>query len=472
MREKYFLVLDIGKTNIKIHVLDSDQHSKKVYTKKNSVINSGPYPHVNIDDIWQWVIEVLNSITRVYCIDSIVVSTHGATAVLFDPEQPNGLALPVLDYEFQGVEEFDHEYNVIRPEFYESFSPSLPGGLNIGRQLFWLEKKFARQFENVKSILLYPQYWVWRLTGQLTSECTSLGCHTDLWSPTKNRFTAFAKARGWDALFPPRVDAWEVVSQVSADVVDLTGLPKECKVHGGVHDSSASFLRFIPHYKNRDFCVMSTGTWVIGMSKGGDPLTLHQDKDMLANVDVEGELVRCIRFMGGREYSEICDFVGNPNDKPLSQARVQHLIDNDIFAVPNFSNGSGPFGKKQPEVIGHCSDGPALASLYCALMMNYCADLLNANNEIVITGSFIQNPILCEVFAQLRAGQPLKLARDTGGTVRGAALLANWPSEPNVSLDNGQASQLSGLTTYQETWLKLATTPNTDTLNEREAHQS
>jgi sugar (pentulose or hexulose) kinase len=35
----------------------------------------------------------------------------------------------------------------------------------------------------VAHILLYPQYWSWRLSGVMATEVTSLGTHTDLWRP-------------------------------------------------------------------------------------------------------------------------------------------------------------------------------------------------------------------------------------------------------------------------------------------------
>jgi len=42
------------------------------------------------------------------------------------------LALPILDYEYDGVSECKDEYGTARPAFSESFSPRLPQGLNLG----------------------------------------------------------------------------------------------------------------------------------------------------------------------------------------------------------------------------------------------------------------------------------------------------------------------------------------------------
>ena len=55
---KNCLVLDVGKTNVKIHVLDDRQRSLATYTKDNQTLNSVPYPHADVDGIWQWMIDV------------------------------------------------------------------------------------------------------------------------------------------------------------------------------------------------------------------------------------------------------------------------------------------------------------------------------------------------------------------------------------------------------------------------------
>ena len=132
------LVLDVGKTNVKIHVLDDRQRSLTTYTKDNQVLKASPYPHADVDGIWQWMMEVFRTCSAEYEIEAIAVSAHGATAALVDSTLPgNGLALPIMDYEWPGVESPSDSYEQLRPPFQETYSPGLPGGLNIGRQLAW-----------------------------------------------------------------------------------------------------------------------------------------------------------------------------------------------------------------------------------------------------------------------------------------------------------------------------------------------
>ncbi|WP_244629472.1 MULTISPECIES: hypothetical protein [unclassified Brucella] len=73
------------------------------------------------------------------------------------------LALPVLDYEFDYPAEIRTAYAAIKPDFHDTFSPSLSLGLNLGAQLHFLKTVFPANFARTHFIFTYPQYWAWRL---------------------------------------------------------------------------------------------------------------------------------------------------------------------------------------------------------------------------------------------------------------------------------------------------------------------
>ena len=77
------------------------------------------------------------------------------------------------------------------------------------------------------------------------------------------------------------------------DICDETGLSTECRVYPGVHDSNASLLRHMKGRGSDPFTVVSTGTWVVVMARGGNVARLDEPKDMLANVDIYGDVVPC-----------------------------------------------------------------------------------------------------------------------------------------------------------------------------------
>ncbi len=84
-----------------------------------------------------------------------------------------------------------------------------------------------------------------------------------------------------------------------------TGLDSACEVACGIHDSNASYLRFLMDREREAFTVVSSGTWTIVMANRGDLRRLREDRDMLANVNAFGAPVATARYMGGREYEAI-----------------------------------------------------------------------------------------------------------------------------------------------------------------------
>ena len=257
-----------------------------------------------------------------------------------------GDALPAVDYEFDGYGALAAEYDKVRPRFEETLSPNLPRGLNLGKQVFYLERQFPAQFEAARAFLGYPQYWSWRLSGVAATEFTSVGSHTDLWRPKEGRLSSMVDKLGWRRLFPPMRKAWDTLGTLKPEVAAATGLPPIVRVVCGAHDSNASL---VPHLMSRrdPFTVISTGTWVIIMAVGGKS-RLDPEADMLANVDVRGVPVPTARFMGGREFAVLA------GDAPADadEADVAGVIASGVMALPAFTDQGGPFGARKGRIEG------------------------------------------------------------------------------------------------------------------------
>ncbi len=449
-------VIDIGKTNVKIHVIDENFRNRFRRSRANRVIEQGIYPHFDTHALWRWIRSTLSDIANDFQIDAISITTHGATAALVHVDAgESGLVLPVMDYEFEGVES-ESDYESVRPPFSQTFSPCLPGGLNLGRQLFWQQRYCERAFASAQYILPYPQYWAWRLTGVAVSEVTSWGCHTDMWAPSERAYSSLVDRMGIREKLPPLVSADTMIGTVSEGIVEQTGLPKDCKVFAGVHDSNASYLRYLTRGNDAPFTVVSTGTWVISFSSRTPLGSLSESQDMLANVDINGNAVACARFMGGREFEAICRRTGSKPEDGFDMSDVQRLIDDGVMALPDFSDGSGPFGGRRPEIRGKAANGPALASLYCALMQDYELDILDSQGDLIVEGAWLRNALLCELLAQLRPQQTVYLSTDETGTVNGAAQLAFGMSNgfplSDLAIASSAVRTLQGLDEYRIEW--------------------
>ena len=75
---------------------------------------------------------------------------------------------------------------------------------------------------------MYPQYWLWRLSGVLATEVTSLGCHGDLWRPREGRLSSMVEKRGWTRLFPPLRNAWDALA-IRPEVAAAPAFRRTCR---------------------------------------------------------------------------------------------------------------------------------------------------------------------------------------------------------------------------------------------------
>jgi sugar (pentulose or hexulose) kinase len=373
--------------------------------------------------------------------------THGATAALVDDD---GLVLPVLDYEatLPGL-----DYAALRPDYAHTYSPLLPAGLNLGRQLAWLQHRHPEQFARARHILMYPQYWAWRLCGVAAGEATSLGCHTDMWNPVTQSYSPLVASMGWEAKLPPVAPPWAVLGTLRAEVVEATGLPPECEVVSGIHDSNASLVRYLGQEgSSAPRTVLSTGTWLIAAAFGTGLDGLVEDADMLANTNALGQPVACMRFMGGREFAAIA------GDQPAtcSYLQLEQLIARGTMALPCFAETGGPFAGRAGSIEGRApvdaGERFALATLYCVLMTDYCLDALGARGPITVEGSFTANPWFGPLLAGLRPQQALSYSDDASGTTCGAWLLRYREATPPGASQLKPPRTLTGLEAYRARW--------------------
>jgi L-fuculokinase len=445
------VVFDIGKTNLKLSLIDEDGTSLAESRRANRAVDASPYPFFDVDAIWDWLLNELMRLPEPHRIGSIITTTHGATVALLGDD---GLVLPVLDYEFTGVSEVDASYGSLRDDFDLTFSPALPGGLNVGRQLYWQSQRFPDAFARTRSIVPYPQYWAWRLSGIAVGEVTSWGCHTDLWDVTRSQMAPMVNKLGWQSLFPPLREAGATLGTLLPDVAARTGLRADCRVVCGIHDSNASLVKYLygaPSVQ-APMNVISSGTWVLVAGIGAPLSVLDPHRDMLANVDASGRAVACARFMGGREFSVLS--AGQTDD--CSWNDIATLVAQETLALPSFAPLGGPWPGRRGEIRGpqpaSTQESYALATLYAALVTDNCLTRLKSRGEIVIEGAFTANRHFAALLATLRPEQAVWVSEDRSGTTGGAYLLACQPAKYDSPRSRALPCSVLGLSDYVIHW--------------------
>jgi sugar (pentulose or hexulose) kinase len=239
------------------------------------------------------------------------------------------------------------------------------------------------------------------------------------------------------------------IGPLRASLAAATGLPAACAVVCGIHDSNASYLRFLMDREREAFTVVSSGTWTIVMANRGDLGRLREERDMLANVNIFGAPIATARYMGGREYEAIAQGATEPTIDALIEVLTRGSI-----ALPSFAS-AGPYSGRRSQLEGveelTPSQRAALATLYSALMTAQLIESLGTAGEIFVDGPLARNPLFAGLLGACVPVGTVRLYPEGGGT-RVAAHLAGQPATRAGTLQNVAPMRIPGLLEYQANW--------------------
>jgi hypothetical protein len=294
MKQEVIAIFDIGKTNKKLLLFDTNLNLISEKEEKFVVVkDEDGFECDNIDLIEKWIRESAGKLvaSEDFLLAGVNFATYGATLVYLDGQ---GRRLtPVYNY----LKPVD---NIIPSDLYSAYggkdefcritaSPAL-GMLNSGIQALWLKKTRPEVFEKVRTILHFPQYLSYTLSGEICSEHTSIGCHTAIWDFDNRSYHKWV--RDEKLPFPEPVPVTKIFNSNIRGRAFLTGT--------GLHDSSASLAPYFIKSEG-NFILLSTGTWCISMNPFNNEV-LTQDQlaaDCLCYMSINREPVKSSRvFLG------------------------------------------------------------------------------------------------------------------------------------------------------------------------------
>ena len=412
--KKLNIVLDIGKTNVKLTFVDSiDNKTIKFFKTKQKNIYRHGIKILNSNSIFEWALKKITYIGRKHNLDKFVCTAHGTSIALISYDDKELLACTDYEYKF---DKLFNGYKKIAPKFNESFSPFLENGLNIGQQIYYLYKKKQKLIKETKYILNYPQYIVWKLTSGFSSEISYVGCHTHLWDFKRNKLSSFVKKIKLEKKFPKIRKAWDTIGQRKIGESNL-------KIINGIHDSNASYL----YFKNSDiknFTLVSTGTWYIIFNQKTPLKNLNPSLDMLANIDVFGKPVPTMRFMGGREYDHLMGVFRISN----KTRAIKNFSFHDYLIYPSYASGGGfSINKINIGFYKGLNKGQIyyLICLYISFVINFCLNQMRSSNTIILDGPITKNITIMKILSSLRKKQIVLKNKREIGTTLGATNLFN-----------------------------------------------
>ncbi len=294
MEQEVNLVFDIGKTHKKVLLFDNRLEVLHQQEERlPETVDEDGFPCEDAAQLERWMDDRKSELAgeKEFRIRGINFSTYGATLVHLD--STGNRCAPIYNYlkplpgkvlegfyeRHEGVEEFSRR----------TASPAL-GMLNSGLQLLWIKKEKPRLRRKLKTVLHLPQYLSYRLTGHITSEPTSIGCHTAMWDFDHMQYHPWLREEGFRLPEPGEVTETLPV-QLDRTIIE-TG--------AGIHDSSAALVPYLLHAR-APFTLVSTGTWCITMNPfNREKLTSEElRQDCLCFLSFRGNPVKSSRFFMG-----------------------------------------------------------------------------------------------------------------------------------------------------------------------------
>ena len=433
MSKDVVLIFDIGKTNKKILVFDDKLgilHEEE--TVFEEIPDDDGFSGDDIVRLEGWIIQACKQCIgdEQYKVRGINFTTYGATLMYLDGQgnrltpvynylkpMPEGIVGPLYQ-KYGGEAEFCRN----------TASPAL-GMLNSGFQALWLKDRKPAIFDKVETILHFPQYLSYLLTGESSSEHTSIGCHTALWDFDRMSYHPWTKQLGDTLPAPEPVETTYPSRKFSSDI----------PVGIGIHDSSSSL---VPYFMNSDeeFVLVSTGTWCISMNPfNSEPLTAEQLKqDCLAYLSIQQNPVKSSRLFLGH--------IHDVNVKRLNQlfnvdnsAYKKVALNEEVIKSLNMKSQQGRIFFKEgvPEDFVDTSIEKEVFSDFMEAYHQLVIDLVDLTVESIglitgqedktrdmyITGGFSKNPIFVKLMASRFPDKKVYTSEIANATSLGAALV-------------------------------------------------
>jgi sugar (pentulose or hexulose) kinase len=452
-------VFDIGKTNVKLSVVrGEDGQVLETLSTPNVTLDGPPYRHCDLVGLEAWLMSSLGALSRRHRLEGLVACGHGSAGVLVDAHGP---VMPMIDYEQPLPAAIADSYRRQADRFDVRGSAIMHGATHQARQLLWLEHDHRQAFDRARWYLGLPQYWAFRLCGVPVSEVTILAAQSHLWNAARAQFAPIVERRGWQRLMPPVVPSHRRIGTIRAELAARHDIPANLAILAGIHDSSANRYRYQAAGLDHA-AVLSTGTWLVGLSAAFDPSGLREEIGMTMNADVSGTPVAGALVMGGREYDLVA---GEARSAPVAADDIARIVAGQTFAVPSFGRDDGlfPGSAGRGHIVGPepltASQKRALALLYAALLTDACLAALDATGDVVLDGSFVREPLYGALVAALGPQRAVRYNLEADGIAAGAALLFTHETrhEPvAVTLRRPEPMAIDGLAAYRARWYALA----------------
>jgi sugar (pentulose or hexulose) kinase len=425
-------IFDIGKTNKKLLLFD--EQYKMVWETScqfAELTDEDGFVCEDVESMSEWIdtsIKILLS-DNSFSIKAINISAHGASFVYLNKEGKT--IAPLYNYlkpfpaELSKKFYLDHggEQKISK----ETASPIL-GNLNSGMQLYWIKHQLPEKYQRIKTALHLPQFLSYILTGNLYSDLTSIGCHTQLWDFNTNSYHDWVKEEGLDPLLAP-IKQCDSLGGYFHDFIP---------VGVGMHDSSAALIPYLISF-TQPFILISTGTWCISLNPFNHTELTEDElmQDCLCFISFKGNPVKASRLFAGYEHEQEIKKLATHFNKPED---YYHLVSYDADLLKRLKSQMNPKQNKVDSVLVGASgfsdrnlnDFVNYEEAYHQLIADIIVQQVKSTNlvlkgsevqKIFVDGGFSKNPIYMYLLSAYYYDKEVFAASIPQASAMGAALV-------------------------------------------------
>ena len=300
-KQNVIAIFDVGKTNKKLFLFDEHYHIlSEESARLENIKDEDDFECEDVHGLTQWITKEFKKISSLddFNIRAINFSGYGASMVNINDagQSITPLYSYLKPYPQRLKEKFYNTYGGESLVSKQTASPVL-GSLNSGLQLYRLKYEQPKLFSQLKYALHLPQYLSFIISSLMTSDITSVGCHTHLWDFQRNKYHDWVLAEGLQDKLAPiyKIDQTENI------VMGTNKVP----VGIGLHDSSAALIPYLKLFPE-PFILLSTGTWCISLNPFNHSMLTDSDlqNDCLCYLTYEGNPVKASRLFAGNEHEE------------------------------------------------------------------------------------------------------------------------------------------------------------------------
>jgi len=433
----YILCLDCGATNVRAILVDDKGRLIAKASQPNSTDAGSENPdyHVwNADRILNQLAECARKIlpeVDATQVKGVTITTFGVDGALVDTE--GKLLYPVISWKCPRTAEVMKQVGkYLSQNRLNEVSGVGEFAFNTIYKLIWLKENRPELLEQAHAWLFISNILAYRLTGVMATDRTMAGTSqmTDL--ATGDLSEEILGTLGIrKSLFPPMVNAGDVIGNLTPSACELLGLPCSAPVISTGHDTQ--FALFGSGVKeNQPF--LSSGTWEILMLRTAKAKLEPEDYAAGATVEYDskqGLLNPGLQWIasGIIEWVKATCYNGENYDTMDAEAAAIPPGSDGVKLIPNFLPSDAVPGSIEGLILGRTR-----GHIYRAAMEALTYRLKSRLEKLEKVGGFKATELLLvgggarnKIWTQMRAdilGLPILVSTVSESTVLGAALYA------------------------------------------------